>query len=264
MIMRKLVFFLIAVVALSSCENMSITYSDGGMDMMSSNSGIGGSMARFAVVGDYMYAVSDYKLKVFDLSNVEHSMSLLGEYPLSWEVETIFPVGDFLYLGTLSGMYIIDISTPTQPEFVSEYSHVVSCDPVVVYGDYAYVTLHSDDNSFRCWRNVNEIQVIDISDKTAPKEILSITDGVEKPLGLGVTKDYLFVCDNGLKVYDRSDPAKPVFLKKFNIRNPYDVIPINDILMVTGEDGIRQYLFNSDTVVEVSFIPVESTLNSKN
>lgn len=255
--MKNLLVIILAVTLFSCSDEIQFTYSDSAdvAYFRSGDSGVGGSMARFTVVGDYLYSVTNSKLMVFNVSNLNDSLKFEIQIPLSWDVETIFPLGDYLYLGTLSGMYIFDISTPNQPQYVSQYEHVVSCDPVVVHGNYAYVTLHSDFSS-RCWRNVNELQIIDVSDKESPKLIKRYTDGFTKPLGLGVSDDYLFVCDDGLKVFDRTDPENLFQTKHFKIKDPYDVIPLNDVLMVVGGDGLHQYAFNSDTIIHLSHIPL--------
>ena len=58
-------------------------------------------------------------------------------------------------------MYIFNVASPENPQFVSVYSHVVSCDPVVAEGNYAYVTLRSGTN---CNRGLNVLDVVDIKD----------------------------------------------------------------------------------------------------
>jgi hypothetical protein len=53
----------------------------------------------------------------------------------------------------------------------------------------------------------------------------------------------LFICDGdaGLKVYDASDPKSLVVKATYPGINTYDVIPNNNLLIMTGDSGIYQY-----------------------
>ena len=248
---------LLIILACFGCESSDIkfTYSDSYSDVSSGNVGVGGSMARFTIVGNYLYTVDGRTLKTFDISS-KNATVLKSDWQLEWNggIETIFPYNNMLFLGTTTGMHIIDVSNPENPKYKSHYEHIVSCDPVVVQGNYAYVTLHSSDNG--CWRGVNELQIIDISDITNPKEIKSIP--MNSPRGLGIDGNKLFVCDNGLKVYTLNSPTEPVQINHFsNLKNTYDVIPINGLLMLIGEDGLHQYAYENNSISKISSITVK-------
>ncbi|MEA3316621.1 MAG: hypothetical protein U9R54_01535, partial [Bacteroidota bacterium] len=55
----------------------------------------------------------------------------------------------------------------------------------------------------------------------------------------------LFICDgdDGLKIYDTSDPLNisSNIITSFSDINAFDVIPLNDVLMLIGENGLYQY-----------------------
>ena len=105
-----------------------------------SDMGKGGSLARFAILGQTLYTVDEQSLHLFSLQNP--TVPAAGpRLQLINGIETIYPKDHYLFLGTQRGMYIFDVATPTAPVQVSFYGHMVSCDPVVVQGDYAYVTL---------------------------------------------------------------------------------------------------------------------------
>lgn len=234
---------------ISSSESYS--YADG-----SGTQGQGGSMARFAIKENVLYAVNSTSMKIFDISDPANLQSK-GTFNLSWGVETIFPYDKYLFIGTMSGMHILDISTPLSPTYAGQYEHIVSCDPVVVNGKYAYITLHAEGSW--CGRNTNELQIIDIEnvlEKNSNNASLLNSIPMSKPLGLGVTNDYLFVCDGALKVFDRSDPVNLKQIHTFNIPDPYDVIPYNNTLMVISPAGYYQYQFTSDTIFYLSHIPI--------
>ncbi len=248
--------YLSVILMLVSCDTDNFFASDG-VDSSYSESGTAGSMARFAIKGDKLYVVTSTELKTFDISNPSE-MTEGGSMSLDWGVETIFPYNNYLFIGTMTGMHIIDVSNTDAIKYVGTYEHIVSCDPVVVYEKYAYITLHSESNW--CGNNSNELHVVDI-DKifdedfsyVSPETVLQMTN----PLGLGVTEKYLFVCDEVLKVYDRSNPVSPVFLTSFDaVSNPYDVIPLDDLLIVVAEDGLYQFQFTDESITFLSHLPV--------
>lgn len=220
-----------------------------------SGPGVGGSLARFTISKNYLYSLAGGSIKPFDLSTPASPQAVEGKY-VNWDIETIFPYNDNLFLGSSTGMYIYDISKPESPEIVSLYSHVRSCDPVVVEGNYAYVTLRSGNE---CAGFTNQLEVIDISNLHQP-ELLKVYP-MTNPHGLGIDNGTLFVCDrgDGLKVYDASDIDKITEnkLAHYNNIDAYDVIPWNNLLIMIGADGLFQYDYSDPTQIKLlSHIPV--------
>ena len=222
--------------------------------------GIGGSMARFTLVGDYLYAVTDNDLLPFDISNLTNPIreSLIS---IGWGIETIFPMKDHLFIGSQTGMFIYNLNNPAQPSYVSEFRHATSCDPVVVEGDHAFVTLRNGNGETNCGGFTNELNVIDISSLSNPR-LLHRYD-MHNPHGLGIRDGILFICDGdeGLKVFDATDVSKITRnqLAHFKDIHAFDVIPLTNILLMIGEDGFYQYDYsNLDDIHQVSVIPVVS------
>jgi hypothetical protein len=217
------------------------------------STGKGGSLARFAIVGNHLYTVDNTSLRVFDISNPQ-SPAFIKNQNLGFGIETIFPYQDKLFLGANAGMYIIDISSPQFPQVLSIYQHVVSCDPVAVQNQYAYVTLRDGTN---CRQGQNLLEVIDISNLRNPK--LLATYPMENPKGLGVESAYLFVCDQGLKVFeiDLINPWQLNQRQKLNIANAYDVIPLGGRLLLIGTDGLYQYAYRANQLDFISKIAVK-------
>jgi len=217
------------------------SFADGGAQGAQGNTyGVGGSMARFITYDDYLYALeSSWKLKSINISNtkdlrVENEISLWGN------VETLFIADAHLYVGTSNGMHILDLVNPSAPNFLSSYTHITACDPVVVEGDRAYVTLRSGNT---CGGTQDLLEVIDISDKYEPYRLSSFT--MSKPYGLGIDNGTLFVCEGeyGLKVYDASYESSITshLIAAFPGINAYDVIPMESFLFMIGEDGFYIY-----------------------
>ncbi|MAL17269.1 MAG: hypothetical protein CL670_16520 [Balneola sp.] len=223
------------------------------------NIGKGGSMARFTISGDFLYAVDNESLTSFDISNPDPVTT--DSKTLGWGIETIFPYGDHLYIGSRTAMYIFDITTPSSPEGTAQYNHFTACDPVVVQNDIAYVTLRS--GQFNCQRNVNRLEVIDVEDPENPTEMK--TYEMQNPHGLGIDGNYLFVSegDNGIKIMDATDPQNITEIRFVQNIKSFDVIPFNNVLMVTGKSGILQYDYsNIQDIKLLSTIPVVKEDNS--
>jgi len=225
--------------------------SNGGISQGGSGGGVGvgGSMARFGISGTTLYAVDNMDLHIFSISNPE-KLVLRREFNAGWTIETMFILGDNMFLGTQNGMRIYDISTPTSPMYVSDFWHLTGCDPVVVREDLAFVTLRGGN---ACGNNVNQLVVLSVKDVRKPVELK--TYPLENPYGLGIDGNTLFICDGfaGLKIYDITDPLSinKHLLAQFPDIQTYDVIPLSGVLMLIGDDGLYQYDYSSLTDIRL-------------
>jgi len=208
-------------------------------DAAGGDTGQGGSLARFKIVGDYLYAVDSHNINIFEISDLANPLDLEDVYA-GFDIETIFNRGQHLFLGSMRGMYIYDISSPAKPEFISEFEHGTACDPVVVDGDYAYVTLRGGNG---CGATESGLFIVDISNIANPE--LKISYSMDGPYGLGIKDEKLFVCDgeSGLKVYDKTDVENLVSLNHFANINTFDVIPLEESLLMVGEQVLYQYKY---------------------
>lgn len=231
------------------------------VDAMNSSSGgdgsvgVGGSMARFTLSGNYLYAVDNSSLKLFNISTVSNP-EYEKNIPIGWNIETVFPYENKLFIGSQTGMYIFSIVNPANPEFISEFRHANACDPVVVEGQYAYVTLRGGN---LCGAIESQLDVIDISDIENPT--LLKTYSMDEPYGLGIDNDVLFVCDgeSGLKIYDATDKLKigSNQLAAYPDVNAFDVIPLGNVLIMIGVDGLYQYDYaDIENIKQLSHIPI--------
>ncbi len=213
-----------------------------------SDTGVGGSTARFAIQGDYLYTVNNYSLRLFNISNPANVLPV-NNINLGFGIETIFPYKNNIFIGTQMGMYIFDVTNPASPQQLSYFQHVYSCDPVVAEDGFAYVTLNTINS--RCGRLNNVLQIIDIKDLTKPTLVKQYP--MTGPTGLGIDNKLLFLCDEGLKVYDVTDPYNIVLKYKFLI-SADDVIPLGDLLLVLGSNCLYQYRYTGGEVKLLSKI----------
>lgn len=220
-------------VMFSSSENGAVKATSGG-------TGKAGSMARFMIYENTLFTLNNtWSLALFDISD-PNSVTKNGSFNVGWGMETLFVHEQNLFIGARNGMYIYDINNPYSPLLVSQYSHFMSCDPVVVDDNYAYITLRAGNF---CGQNTSQLDVVDISDLSAPTLVKSY--GMDNPYGLGIDDDVLFVCDgtSGLKIYDASIPTQvgSNLIKQYTDITAYDVIPLGNILILIGTEGLYQY-----------------------
>ncbi|MBE0677052.1 MAG: hypothetical protein IH591_20535 [Bacteroidales bacterium] len=220
------------------------------------SSGVAGSMASFMLNEQFLYLIAQpWNLKTVDVTAAA-DMEVVDSIEVQRNMETLYKLEDKLFVGTTTGMLIFGLTDPAAPRQISAYDHITACDPVVVDGQYAYVTLRSGS---RCANSQNLLEVIDISSISNPYLVKSYP--MFNPHGLGIDGDLLFVCDGaaGLKVYDKSDPMDIINNKLAHYAdfNTYDVIPLNGILMLVGEGGIYQYDYSNPlAITQISHIEI--------
>jgi hypothetical protein len=217
--------------------------------------GVGGSMARFAIKGNVLYVLDQNTLKIFDITDKVNPVKYNDYYP-GWGTETIFLTDDKMFLGTTTGMVVLDISVPLTPSNITYFWHARSCDPVIVDDTLAYITLRTGTT---CGGSLNTLDVVNIHNISNPSLVMSYP--MTNPHGLGKDGDLLFICDGdaGLKIYDASNPWQITshLIYTYPGINAYDVIPLGNTLVLIGDDGLYQYNYSDiQNITLLSKIPV--------
>jgi hypothetical protein len=233
---------------------LTVNMAGNGFVKTSGSPGRGGSMARFTIANNTLYVVDQSSLRLFSITG---GLASLGTTSIGRNIETIFPYNNHLFIGSTNGMFIYNISNPTTPAYVSTYIHGTACDPVVVDGNYAYITLRSGTP---CNTTFNQLEVVNIENLATPT--LSHTVQMTNPHGLGKDGATLFICDGtaGLKVFDAIEPTTISSTPTVTFSNiqATDVIPWNNKLLMIGEDGLYQYDYsNVQNISLLSRIAVE-------
>lgn len=199
--------------------------------------GLSGSMSRFSIVENSFYVVSNSELSSYDILS---GFTLQSRTEIGGGIETVFGTNEYLYIGSTTGMFIYDRNQGNTPSFISRLRHARGCDPVVVQGDYAFVTLRGNNE---CGQADNGLYVVDITDVRAP--ILHSMHPMVSPHGLGVKDDYIMICDgqNGLRVFDKSNlnAIGSSELSSDNSVNAYDVIIQDNMAILSAQEGVFQY-----------------------
>lgn len=205
----------------------------------SSPIGQGGSMARFAIMNNRLYTVGLSDLDVFNISNPVDPVNT-ATVSIGWDIETIYPFQNKLFIGSMSGMYIYDVTNPDAPVKTGQFNHVRTCDPVIADNNYAYVTLRSGTP---CQGFTNELDVLELNNLSNPR-LLKVYS-MKNPHGLSKDGNYLFICDDGLKVYDASNVNNLQLLKQVKNIETFDVIAFNQVALVVAKDGLYQYDYSN-------------------
>lgn len=205
--------------------------------------GTGGSMARFTLMNSSLYTVTANSLKLFNVSSPKEPV-YVNTIHLGGGIETIFPYQNKLFIGSTTGMHIYNAIDPSKPVKLATYQHFTSCDPVIVQGKYAYVTLRSGTS---CRLGSNLLDVLDIEDPSKPVLVSSFP--MLNPHGLAISGNNLFICEGkyGFKALNSSDP-KTIGHKQLSFLqnvSAADVIVGPKSLIVTGANGIYQYDYSN-------------------
>ena len=206
----------------------------------SSNSATG-SINRIAEMDGFVYVIGNSKLSVYD--NNGEFRQVYSDFA-GWQMETVFPFNDRLFIGTRNSVDIYNVSDPSNPMYESGFWHATSCDPVLpVDGDIAYATLRTGDDNF-CPGDDNALVVLDVSNLTFVEQLQEID--MESPYGLTMIGERLYVGEgpNGLKIFDASDPRRLELLEHDRSIQAYDVLahPVyTNIVQIAGPEGFSQY-----------------------
>ncbi len=205
-------------------------------------SGISGSMARFTLLNNYLYTVTNSNLNIFNITTPENPV-FANTIDIGWGIETIYPFKYNLFIGSQSGMFIFNTANPAQPEMLSQFSHITKCDPVIADDNFAYVTLRTGTTC--SGSSINELDILNIQNLQTPWLIK--TYPLTNPHGLSKSGSTLFICDGaaGLKVFDASDVNNLRLFQKVEGIDAYDVIAQNNNAIVVAKDGLYQYNYTN-------------------
>jgi hypothetical protein len=223
---------IVIVYLFGNCNKESASSAD-------SSVGAGGSTARFTINGNYLYVVDHTSLKAFQISNPQ-SPVYKSKTEIGINIETIFPYGDKLFIGSSSTMYIFSLADPDRPKQIAEAQYTIrmSCDPVVARDSVAYATLRGTS---ACGGMMSALVVYNIKNIESPVHVNTVS--LTAPFGLGVKNNALYVCEGaqGLKVFDVTNAYSPTLSRTVGAEIFYDVIPYNNILIAQVAGGFVLY-----------------------
>lgn len=240
-----LFLLLLATFGLESCLTGSVSGGGSNKTTTEPTGASSGSITTFVIKAQHMYTLDHKVLLTHDLTDPDQP-ELVHTLTLDFGLETIFLYDDHVYVGSTTSLYIINLSNPSQPRFVSKTERsekfVNGCDPVIVEENYAYSTVKVIVN--RCGRKSSRsaLLVFDITDKKHPKEVAH--QFMQEPNGLAIKDDHLFVCDkvkNSVTVFNVSEPNRPLLRDhlSLSVTNAYDIIIKDNRMIVSSTDGFQ-------------------------
>lgn len=242
-----------AVWALNEIDPVTANNEPNTRSINPATAGKAGSMSRMASLNDHLYVILPQVMRIFDVSTCNDPTMVAEQAIALNEAEMVSTLNDYLLVGGTDGVVFYDATTPANPQFLSFFSHMEACDPVVAQGDYAYITLR-DGREQRCGNNfTNQLDVVHIANIAAPRLIQSIP--MHNPHGLGVDGDLLFIADaeEGIKIFDITDPDQVSGnqIAHFKGIDGYDVIADQGILYVIGQDGLFLYDYSDPKNIQL-------------
>ncbi len=239
--MKKIIIFLLCIAILGCSQNDSKS-----SESITNSDGAGGSLAIFVLKGNYLYSVDDSKLNVFSLVDPENP-TFVNFVNVGFNIETLFSNGEYLFIGSRNGMFIYSVTNPENPTKLSSVQHFTACDPVVANATHSFVTLHSNTN---CGNMINVLQVYNTTNPNQPQLVHS--RNLVYPKGLALYGNYLFVCDDSIKIFNIANPTEPVLVKSID-KNCFDLIIKDNDLFAIGEKGLYRYLLDDINIQNIAF-----------
>lgn len=227
----KTISILALVALVGACGDMESASFD---SPASANGGVGqtGSLARFAITNDRLFMADETRLLTYDIDQLD-APQYISSQAQSFVIQTLFARdNNTLFAGGDRGMAIFDVSDGN-PSLLDMYTHIQSCDPVVADSTHAYVTLNSNNGC----NGVSQLDVLNVSDLSNIQLITTLP--LANPKGLCIKGDRLYVCNDGVMVFDITDRDNPNHLRTVPVENAVDIVAYNGSFFITTLSGVK-------------------------
>lgn len=171
-----------------------------------------------------------------DYSEYPHWISYLET---DYDAQDILVVGEVAYLtqhlhgANQKGVVVVDVSDPEHPIQIGALEGTVGARDMVSVGQYLYLA----DSQNRA------VVVVDVSDPASPFLVTQVSTGIY-PSSLDLEGEYLYVAvrDDGVLIFDVSDPIAPLPLGALPVPDSKKVTVAGDLLYVnTSSEGVYIY-----------------------
>jgi len=194
-------------------------------------------------------------INIEDINNI----NVVGEFK-TCKANTFCINNDYAYVANgFRGLTILDVTNPSNPTSISNFTTIYKATDVVVESDIAYVAVADS-----C------LQIIDVSNPYHPFLLGGVTFPVyfaQIALNLDKYENYIYVGGNfmwDMIVINVSDPANPIIVNQQDVNDfCYDVDIFEDNLFLAGYWGGLQIFDLSDPVnpFEVGYYPLDLALS---
>lgn len=161
-----------------------------------------------AKAGAYLYAVAFDGLHIIDVADVTHPTPL-GSYTVEGgSAMSVALSGNYAFLGFDAGLRVLDISDPRHPLEIGVYADLMGVFDLSVVGSYAYLALTAD---YYFFPEYNGLAVLDVSNPASPA-LVTLPLLKLRASGIAIAGDYAYLAQDGLRIFDISDPSFPTEL----------------------------------------------------
>jgi hypothetical protein len=203
---------------------------------------VSGNLLYTAQQGDFSGVV------IYDLSS--SPPALVGSFSeTEQDPFALSLVGNSLFVGTVQGLLVLDVSTPSAPSQVAQLTLPTSA--LAVSGNFLYVATTDQ-----------RLVVLNISNPAAPTQVtqLSLPDF---PVNLRVAGNLLFLADNtaGLLTFGISNPASPTLLSQYQPSSAVEDAAIDgNLVLLAAADGglVIANMSNPAAPLLVSQVPLDA------
>lgn len=204
-----------------------------------------GAILNVKYFDGFLYTTNaDFGLEILDVSDAAQPVVVGRFETLGQKLHELVVQNSYAYVADADrGLRIVDVSDPLRPSLVGGFgefrfnSHFVG--DLIVRGNRAYVAGSPDS-----W-------ILDIADPTDPILLSAYDD--ETARSVDVNGDHMFVADwdNGLEVYDITDPTAPTIVGNLERElRPRDIVVSNGFVYLvdasSGFDGSLRIIDVSD------------------
>jgi len=213
-----------------------------------------GTDSKIGICGTKLFTITDDKLIVLDISSPGNP-TFIGTVKLNIYPQSLYCKGDTMFIGHLYGIDIYNVSNPLSPVFISSLDADKTNWPIIANDKFAFISFHKfylpgiyQYGYGSTYYSDDKLKLFDISNIVKPK--LDSTLGMIFPSGLAIDNSKLYVCDTGLVIYDLTT-LPTLKLKKHFVLNysPSKILVTNNKILLSGIDGIYQYLYDQDTTI---------------
>ena len=187
------------------------------------------------MVGDLAYVVGGMSgLHIMSLADPANPVEIgrFTWYQMSRSGGGVYVIDDVAYLGTAAGGFVLDVSDPTSPMAIGQWSSTIGSVIKFVHGDFAIAAEHEGCSS-----------VWDVSDPANVHYIADFpgTGGLGEPVGMA--GEYLCMTGypGGIVLYDMSTPSDPQWVSSIDtvFNTWYAAISGNYCYVTTLDNGLR-------------------------
>lgn len=146
-------------------------------------------------------------------------------------ISNVVVVGNYAYVTQGQDMLVIDVTKTSNPSEVGKLTTLSLVNSIVVEGNYAYIA--NGDNG---------LQVVDITNPTAPTIVGTYTHNSGAAYGVTVASNYAYIANgnSGLVIVDITNPTAPTFKGRYDTPGyAYGISVVGNYAYVAdGDNGL--------------------------